>query len=287
MKKTLLLCTALLALTAPVAFAGLDLTWNGCNLSTLEASSVTFDCTAGSTNPYHLYGCFQSATALPTFFAMDISIDLQINDDPGLPSWWHFEPGGCNASGLALSAAQPSGTTICPAASHGNLWGTNGGHASAIITAYQPGFGGANRARLNMTINRASSDPVMVNACQNYFAFDLLIFMDNAVEDTNTPGTCVGCPKSSTIAWSSATLFSTAVAGLITPEVTSTTITGPGLVSNSVRTGPAVPPVPWVSDGVAVHTGPHNQTDPAITSDNQGGAIIAWTHNPSCPPSDI
>ena len=230
MKKTLLLCTALLALTAPAAFAGLDLTWDACNQGPLHQSAKTFDCAGGA--PALLYGCFQSPVALPTFFGMDISIDIQINDSAATPAFWHFEPLACNDGFLTLSDNKPA--VPCPTATHTNLWGPGGGTSDAFITAYAPAFTGANRPRLNMTITRPSSSTIAVNASPaNNFGFELTFLLDNA-------GTCAGCNSSATIVWNSATLFS-AAANSVRPEPSSTVITSrdASLVSPCVGAGPS------------------------------------------------
>ncbi len=224
MKKILLLGIALLALTASAAFAaGLDITWDACNQGAGRTSAKTFDCAGGA--PSKLYYCFQSPISSSTFFGMDFLTDVEINDAAILPQFWHWEAGGCNANALTISSDRP--LAQCPRATHVNLWGT-GGNPSGLITAYGAGIGGANRARISMTVTRAASDPIDITAGTNYFGCILTFNMDNASE---LGGTCAGCPSSATIVWVLATLFSTA-ASSIGPEVTSTPFSGPGLVSD-------------------------------------------------------
>ena len=62
------------------------------------------------------------------------------------------------------------------------------------------GFGGANHARLLITVARSASDPVTLTGGQNYYAFHLDLADDLAA-------TCTGCATPAEIQWSSATLY--------------------------------------------------------------------------------
>ena len=186
------LALLLLVTSTRLASAGLDLTWNACNTSVSGADNVALSCSTPATA--RLFGNFQSPQAIPQFLAMDAIIDIRTGGGT-LPSFWHFENGGCNNDGLGLSDSKPS--TQCPTATNPTLWGTTGNDAVAAITAFDLSRG-ADRLRLLMTISR--STPTTVTAGQNYFAFEMDFATDNAP-------TCGGCATPAVIGWSKAVLY--------------------------------------------------------------------------------
>ncbi|TMQ49259.1 MAG: hypothetical protein E6K73_10230, partial [Candidatus Eisenbacteria bacterium] len=133
----LLLCFAFLALAAPAAFAGLDLTAVACNTGTGHLITLNYDCTARGI-PQTLFGCFQLGAAQDSVVAVESAFDLMVAD-PGLPDWWHFETGGCNnltgTGGATVFADLTRNTTLCPSASVLVFWGTEG---AAAPVAYTP-----------------------------------------------------------------------------------------------------------------------------------------------------
>src|SRR5206468_6586275 len=102
--KTALLTCVLLAIAALPARAGLDLTWNACNLSVDHISQVTFDCSRIGV-PYEAFGCFQIAAGQDSFVEMDFVIDLCVNSAT-LPDFWHFE--NCDSTGVVLMHFRPT-----------------------------------------------------------------------------------------------------------------------------------------------------------------------------------
>src|SRR6266850_6272208 len=108
MTKTLVLCIALLGLPSSAAFAQVDLSWDNCVLVDVSngeppaAFDKTFVCTGSET--YRLHGSFKSPVDIPDFIAMDIAINLQQEVPGPLVPFYHYETGGCNASGIRLSA---------------------------------------------------------------------------------------------------------------------------------------------------------------------------------------
>jgi hypothetical protein len=190
-------CLLLLALLASpqVASAGLDLTWNACNTSASGADNVTFDCSGTSGSFGRLFANFQTPTGVPSFLAMDAVLDVRTSGT--VPPFWHFETGGCNENGINLTDAKPA--TECPSATNATPWGPNGVDATSAITAVDFGHGGSDRMRF--LIGRARRDVTLQpGGGQNYFGFELDIFVDNAP-------TCGGCETPAVIGWSSAVLY--------------------------------------------------------------------------------
>jgi hypothetical protein len=208
MKKTLALCGAWLVLGAPAALAGLDLTWNACNVDG-GVPDIVADCATGG--PYELVGCFEAPAEMSGFVGMDIYIDLQA-EAPGLSPFWHFEDGGCNAGGLVVSGDRSAVTGGCTAPTP---WDAG---TSVSMTAYGAGLGGANRARLLCSVTRLSGTPL--EAGQNYYGFHLRVLTTHASE---AGGACAGCPDKMAMVWNQCDLFNQ---GGVGPPVAS--VTAPG-----------------------------------------------------------
>ena len=244
MNKTLLFCCALLALAAPTAFAdangGLDLTAVACNTNTTPPPLTTFnfDCADPGT-PQTLYACFQITTTQDSVVGLDAHLELTV-DDPGLPDWWHFEDGGCNAGGVAADLMLRA--SLCVGAV--NPWGT-GGQAGPV--AYGPATHGPNTGNFFVSVSRPT--PVKLEAGTNYFAFNLNFFSDNA---TQSGGKCGGCGRGAVLAWyatpsgqvppSAALLINVRAAAQAGGEAAPYVISGPGLVGNTISF--AVAPTP-------------------------------------------
>src|SRR5215510_7723179 len=95
-------------LSVSSATAGLDLSWNACNVTPGHASNVDFDCSNSSSRAL-LYGCFQLPVEMPRFEGFRAVIDIEVASDT-LPSFWAFEyPGGCNHTGMDGAVNGPEG----------------------------------------------------------------------------------------------------------------------------------------------------------------------------------
>jgi len=210
MKPALLLLACGTAIAfVPKVWAGLDLSWNACNLAPGSTSGLNFAC-ADPDSSQHLFGSFQLPADLGRFIAMDLFIDLK-TASPELPPFWHFEPEGCNDGALTFSAARPSGNEACQ-----NPWGVSG--ATAYIAGYSTGFGGdPSRARLVASVFRQR--PIYLTAGTNYFGFDLAFLMGNAP-------CCPGCETGAEIVWSAGYFYDSTGASVV--------VSGPGLLGDCV-----------------------------------------------------
>jgi hypothetical protein len=204
--------------------SGLDLSWGACNSPVPGTGDLALDC--GNPDAVAtLFANFQVPMTYTGFFALDASLDVQTAGTT-LPAFWHFENGGCNAGGLAVFDEKPA--AVCPDASNGTPWG-NGSPSDALITAYGAGFGGANRARLLITVARASSNPITLDGGRNYYAFHLALATSGA-------GGCPGCATPAGIIWNSAVLYSL--------DHASVELVGAGLRSNFVTVNGGGVPTP-------------------------------------------
>jgi hypothetical protein len=208
MKKLLFTCLALIVVPA-AAFAQIDLTWDNCvtadvgNGEPAATTDKTFSCTSLKT--YRLHGSFKTPVDIADFFAMDISIDLQQTPPGPLVQFYHYETGGCNATGMAFSVDKSTSGSL----GDGNAcvlfntpWGDLGEQpAFAGVTAYGPDFGQPGRGRLLASIARASDNPFPLVANKNYYGFHFRLTTANRA-------TCAGCGTPAAIVWNSATLYS-------------------------------------------------------------------------------
>lgn len=230
MKKILLLCCAMAVCAAPAAFAdvngGLDLTWNAC-AATGGVPTTTLDCAGGGAAP--AFGTFFVTSVQDSVIAMDVALDLIVNN-AGLPTFWHFEAGGCNElTGAAFSNTKPS-LGCGSIAQVTPLW-TPSGSGNAL--GFVPQTRGPNTGHFVGSVFRPSTSPGKCNASpSNYFGFAFTIITDNAQE--NTIGTCVGCPLGFNIVWNSANLINARAAQGAGIEAAPYPIAGPGNVGNCI-----------------------------------------------------
>lgn len=181
MKKTLLICGALLALTASLASAqgaGINLAWNDCLPVGVPLALFSCDTNAGLQT---MYGSFIPPPGITKLSGNEIVIDLR-SASPVLPQWWMFKNAGtCRQTALSASFNFLGGPFTCV-----DYWA---GRASGNIAAYQIGFGGANRARAKLVAAVASSQAGPVNPPTQYYSFALTITNAKTVGDPS----CTGC----------------------------------------------------------------------------------------------
>src|SRR5262245_52676626 len=104
MKKTLLFCGALLALTASMAQAqGINFAWRaGCWVDNPTATR-TVACNSDTAASHTAAGSFMTANAIPDFVGIEVVVDLQSASSP-LPAWWQFfNAGSCRNTSLSAS----------------------------------------------------------------------------------------------------------------------------------------------------------------------------------------
>lgn len=205
MKKLLVICAAVstLALLSAQAFAGgsLYLKANACPGAGTASNVLTLDCDPNNfPPPGQLFGSFKVDAVVSGVVAMDGILDLTFNGQTGVPAFWQFQSGGCNSSGLVLLDGRPA--TGCSQTTF--MCGGGGANCDAFITAYGVGYGGPNKARLLITLARASTDPTSFTNLTAYnFAFELDIYTDPYA------GSCAGCTVPVSMAWNQAVFYDT------------------------------------------------------------------------------
>lgn len=179
MKKVMLLCGMLLALTATVASAaqGLNLRWNAC-FGDGGVQNRASTCLV-NTGTNGLTGSFEMGSDLAGVTGIEGILDLA-SAGAALPAWWTFvNVGSCRSVSLT------SNGTISPAAVVCADW--SGGAAAGGLAAYQVGLYGANTARIKVGFAVAAS--VELFGGQEYFGMNVNI---NNAKTVGT-GLCAGC----------------------------------------------------------------------------------------------
>jgi len=181
MKKALLLCGALLALSASVAAAaGVNFSWNDCG--SFGAANKTFACNSNTLNGAIMYGSFIPPDGSSAITGEEVVIDLQ-SAGTTLPAWWAFKNAGtCRQNMLSATAAFTTGPFNCT-----DYWaGQAGGGMTAYITPYATA---ANRARLLIIYGTAIGNATAVDSATEYYAFNLIVTGQKTVGS----GACAGC----------------------------------------------------------------------------------------------
>lgn len=126
MKKFIVLCAAALTLGASAAYAGIDLSWDGCNPG-VAAQDKALSCDGSGF--YEMYGTVNPTQPVNQFLSMQGSADLQSQVGP-VPDFWSFELGGANEGVLSYTDARGSSTLSCNGGVQ--MWGTTGGSGTDV-----------------------------------------------------------------------------------------------------------------------------------------------------------
>ena len=176
MKKAILLCSALLLVTASVASAqGLNLAWNDC----AGPINKAFAC-ASNAGTNIMTGSYFAPDGVNQLSGNEVVIDLQ-SAGAVLPAWWLVRgTGQCRNGALTANVGQ---VTTC----ENDFWAGNG---AGGIGAYNVGFSGApNRARLVMAFAVPADFIGPVPSGVETYAFTVQV---NNTKSTGT-GACAGC----------------------------------------------------------------------------------------------
>jgi hypothetical protein len=180
MKKAILLCGMLLAVSATVASAaaGVNIRWQLC-FGDAGAINRTFACNTNSGSSNVLAASFVLPADLPQGAAVGVHIDLA-TASATLPDWWQFtNTGACRQTALSAAAQDGAG---CPD------WAQ--GQASVSIAGYNVGaVGGPNTADINI------ANAVSLDLVQDLFAGQEYGVVKLTISNAKTVGTpsCAGC----------------------------------------------------------------------------------------------
>ena len=190
MKKAILLCGMLLAISATVASAaGLNLRWTNC-AGDAGTQNRTFAC-ANNTGSNVMVGSFVLDADLPQVNGDELVVDLA-SAGPTLVDWWKFTAAG-TCRQLSLSIAAQDGAA-CP-----DMFSLA---ASMNIAAYQMGLHGPNSARI-LCVNAVQAAAIAdLTGGQEY---GIAKWTFNNAKSVGT-GSCTGCQTAVCIVFNSANI---------------------------------------------------------------------------------
>jgi hypothetical protein len=179
MKKTLLICGTLLALTASMAQAGtINVGWQAC-LNDGGTGVRTSTCASNLGSAGVLTGSYTLSAGQPLKVGDEVVIDLQIGDGSApVPPWWQFfNAGSCRQTALSANFIYGGPQAGCV-----DAWS---GQAAGGLAAYFTNYGGV-PGRARIIIGGAVAAPIDLPADLELFSFNL------AIGNANTT-TCAGC----------------------------------------------------------------------------------------------
>jgi hypothetical protein len=194
MKKILVLCGVMLALSTSAFAAGLDLTWKDCVLETTVQDLNFSNCTTSgaATTTLRLYSVLKTPVPLPAFIAVQCVYDLQQNGVANVDPYWRFDA-VCNNNGVTIANdPDPAGADICIGET--NPWGLGGSEASSFIVLTTPS---GPRNRIITAVNRDAASPFPLDVVDNYYISTLAF-------NTLNRASCPGCNQQVWIVWNDA-----------------------------------------------------------------------------------
>lgn len=181
MKKAILLCGMLLAITASAASAaGVNFAWNNC-YGDGGVSNANFACNTNSGSGLAVGSYVTPAAGVNGVTGIEVVVDLA-TASPTLPAWWQlFNVGACRQTALSINAIINPLDVVCQ-----DYWA---GQATPGIAAYQVGLYGPNTARIKAAVAIPAGTQSAVAGNTEYFAFNL------GLSHAKTVGTgaCAGC----------------------------------------------------------------------------------------------
>jgi len=227
-------------LYAPPAIAGLDLSWNTCNV---DGGPRVLEVDCGIPASYDLVANFQVPETIDCAVLMDAEIELIIESSATYLDFWDMGRGtgdvtACNFGGFTLSTDSAAVRGGCGSSS---MWGSRTPPLAAfgVFPVFQ-----LNRARILMQIGWEQDNPIRLNAGQNYYAFHFVMKTDKSQE---AGGPCHGCAETVRFEWKELRifhLFGDPNAGC--RSAPQDPIRDPGLVGNSVTWVGSTSPTPVV-----------------------------------------
>ena len=188
MKKALLICGALLALTAGAASAGVNLSFNDCG--SFGVSSVPLTCTANTGNFILVVSANPTAT-IPLALTQETVIDLETSA-ASISPWWDMRAsGGCRPTSASTAFAFGALANCVDPWSGQAL----GGYDYAIAPLFDATNGShPNRARIRTVCALPAFAPVQLDAGTEYYMCEVVI---NKAKTVGL-GSCAGCTDDAT-----------------------------------------------------------------------------------------
>lgn len=190
MKKILLLCGMLLALTATVASAaGVNLSWDNCGAAGTQDKNFLCNTNTGSAT---FVASVLAPAGIGLWTSFETEVQLQANTTT-FPEWWRLrnqtgQTGQCRAGFLSTSqdfTGAPYNASGCA-----DVYFNQG---AGGITTYLVGFNGANRARLAVTYSVPTANQVPLTPGEQYMSMRASILYNKTVGLTTPTQFCPDC----------------------------------------------------------------------------------------------
>ncbi len=177
MQRLLLLFFAAATLvSAAVATAQVNLSWNQCTPHPAASDQKFFNCAFDTAQALLLVPSFKLSSDVQGFTGVELTI-LLLADPPFLPQWWSYGPGECRSGNLFVTDPFLAGNGCAnPYAG----WAGGGGGIT-----YQSGTPIPNAARMDVNFFRVDPFPLQANV--EYAAAAIYILTELE------PATCEGC----------------------------------------------------------------------------------------------
>jgi hypothetical protein len=192
MKKMFLLCGMLLALTATVANAQLNLAWDDCGLNGL--TNKTFACNSNAGTDV-LVGSVVVPPGITALTGMEPTVLVAFGTG-AIPAWWTFGSAPNCRTSSSLTSAFPGGSV--PGSC--NMYFADNAGAGAHLPDANPDNAGQLRIRMVAAIDAGLAGPVA--AGEEMYLFTLTI---NHQRTTGTT-VCAGCDVPAAFVFSALTL---------------------------------------------------------------------------------
>jgi hypothetical protein len=157
---------------------GVNLSWDDCGTAGSEVR--TFACNTNSGSPFVAIASVVAPAGVDELLGMYATLEIQ-SAGGLLPSWWLHGSGQCRSTtGLTAGFDFTAGPGSCL-----DFW--SGQAAGGLV--YEPGFGGADRARIRVAAAVPSDHRGPIEAGSQYYMFKLNVLR---TKSTGT-GACAGC----------------------------------------------------------------------------------------------
>jgi len=196
MKKLLLISAALLCLSASLASAQINISWNTCTGATLSAQDKTYACDGSAVGtPFKGVLSFVSTATLTQFVGIQAVLDVQ-TDLATLPDFWRGGLGECRAGALGFP-----GTFIGVGvgATCLNPWDAQTGGGTDWTS-------GTQRARIKFAFADANERSITTGSQYIAGVFSLDPYGDTDIGDGHV---CAGCSSPACLVMNELSLYQT------------------------------------------------------------------------------
>ena len=192
MRNSWLVVALLLACVTEARAEGINISWDDCGPA--GPSVKKFACDENAGLPFVLIGSFYPPESVDEYLGFSAALDIDFDQDPAVPDWWHFGNGQCRGSALSVGFDFISGPYTCLDPFYGQATGG---------FQYEVGFSAAHHARLRIQAGVPLAAVGSLDPGWEYYAFRVRIQRSKATGSDS----CSGCDRPGCIAFNEVQLF--------------------------------------------------------------------------------